>query len=208
MHCRALSLFVAPAQSPPSNEKKAPPISTAILPERVPDIEDPVERFARSLPYHVRCKDDLSAGLAWAPRDVALRQREIAPDPEGWRTSLRFDIDCPCDGQPHAKLGYCSLAATFWQGVGLPEPSFTVVNPANGHAHFVYQLRGWLQIDGCDARQLKAVRYYAAIERAYTKALRADPGYAGLVHHNPLSPRYSARVGPKTPYSLRTSPRT
>ena len=167
------------------------------------EFEDPIARFARCLPYYVRCTDDLSAGLGWAPRDLALRQREIAPDPEGWRVALRFDVDCPCEGQPHLKLRHCPLAATIWQQVGLPEPSFTVVNPANGHAHHVYQLRGWLQIDGADASQLKAVRYYAAVERAYTKVLRADPGYAGLVVHNPLSSRYKAMPGAKKPYSLR-----
>ena len=93
-------------------------------------------------------------------------------------------------------------AATFWEEVALPQPSFVVVNPANGHAHYVYLLRGWIRVDGTDPKDINAVRYYAAIERAYTRALRADPGYAGLVHHNPLARGYTTLRGRPEPYSL------
>jgi Replicase family len=43
------------------------------------------------------------------------------------------------------------------------------------------------------------VRYLAAIERAYTRALRADAGYAGLVQHNPFSPSYETFSGRDEP---------
>lgn len=49
---------------------------------------------------------------------------------------------------------------------------------------------------------MPAVRYLAAIARAYTLALCADPGYAGLVIHNPLSYRYTTIVGQAAPYTL------
>ncbi len=39
------------------------------------------------------------------------------------------------------------------------------------------------------------VRYFAAIEHAYTRALRADAGYAQLVQHNPFSPSYARAAG-------------
>jgi hypothetical protein len=163
---------------------------------------DAVARFAQHLPYRIRCSDDLDRGLVWAPRGVALLHHEIAPDPPGWRTSLRFDMDCPCDRRPHAKLGFCSRAATFWRDAGLPEPSFIVKNPDNGHAHYVYLLAGWIRIDGKNGAELAAVRYLSAIERAYTRALRADPGYAGLMHHNPFSARYQTTAGRDDPYTL------
>jgi hypothetical protein len=163
---------------------------------------DAVAQFAHNLPYRLRCSDDLDRGLSWAPRAVALLHAEIAPDPPGWRTALRFDLDCPCERQRHAKRGYCPRAATYWREVNLPEPSFTVTNPRNGHAHYVYQLAGWVRIDGAQASDLAAVRYLAAIERAYTRTLRADPGYASLVQHNPFSARYMTIAGRDTPYSL------
>jgi len=161
-----------------------------------------LERFATQLPYRVRCSDDLDRGLTWALRPVALLHAEIAPDPPGWRTALRFDVDCPCPGRPHLHNGFCMRAATQWRDAELPEPSFVVVNPRNGHAHYTYLLRGWIRIDGTDPTHLRAVRYLAAIERAYTKALGADPGYAGLVQHNPHNLSYDTIAGCDEPYSL------
>jgi hypothetical protein len=166
-------------------------------------VSNAVAHFAQTLPFRVRCSDDLAAGLEWADRNVALRRREIAPDPPGWKTALRFDVDCPCDRQPHTKSGYCPRAATYWRDAGVAEPSFIVTNPANGHAHYTYLLRGWIRTDGADAADLAAVRYLVALERAYTRALRADAGYAGLVTHNPFAARYETRVGRDEPYSLR-----
>jgi hypothetical protein len=161
-----------------------------------------IAHFTAHLPYRMRCSDDLDRGLSWAPRPVALLHAEIAPDPPGWRTALRFDVDCPCAGGPHVRGGYCARAAAHWTEVGLPEPSFVTVNPSNGHAHYTYLLRGWVRIDGADVAQLHAVRYLAAIERAYTRALGADPGYAGLVIHNPLNLMYDTVAGRAEPYSL------
>jgi hypothetical protein len=166
-------------------------------------ISNAVAHFAQCLPFRVRCSDDLNVGLTWAERNVALRHREIAPDPPGWKTALRFDIDCPCDRAPHVKSGNCPRAASYWRDVAIAEPSFVVLNPANGHAHYVYLLRGWLRTDGAAAADLAAVRYYAAIERAYTQALRADAGYAGLVQHNPFHAGYDTVSGRDEPYSLR-----
>ncbi len=166
-------------------------------------VSNAVAHFAQSLPFRVRCSNDLEVGLTWASRKTALRHGEIAPDPPGWKTALRFDVDCPCDRQPHVRAGYCPRAATYWRDAAVAEPSFVVVNPANGHAHYVYLLRGWIRVDGADPAQLAAVRYYAALERAYTRALRADPGYAGLVQHNPFSGRYETFGGRDEPYSLR-----
>jgi hypothetical protein len=166
-------------------------------------VSNAVAHFAASLPFRVRCSDDLGVGLAWAKRNDALRRREIAPDPPEWKTALRFDVDCPCDRRPHAKAGHCPRAAVFWREANVAEPSFIVVNPANGHAHYVYLLRGWIRTDGSDPGDLAAVRYFAAVERAYVRALRADAGYAGLVTHNPFHAAYETHSGRDEPYSLR-----
>jgi len=46
------------------------------------------------------------------------------------------------------------------------------------------------------------VRYAAAVERAYTAALSADPAYTGRFQHNPLSDAYVTKIGRDAPYSL------
>jgi len=114
---------------------------------------------------------------------------EIAPDPPGWLTALRFDIDTEGGG-------------AAWIEAELPAPNLVVVNPRNGHAHLVYLLGAWVQTDFSDSRRLKVVRYAAAIERAYAAALGADPAYTGRFHHNPLSDAYVTKIGRDAPYSL------
>ncbi len=114
---------------------------------------------------------------------------EIAPDPPGWLTALRFDIDTEGGG-------------AAWIEAELPAPNLVVVNPRNGHAHLVYLLGAWVQTDFSDSRRLKVVRYAAAIERAYTAALGADPAYTARFHHNPLSDAYVTKIGRDAPYSL------
>jgi len=114
---------------------------------------------------------------------------EIAPDPPGWLTALRFDIDTEGGG-------------AAWIEAELPAPNLVVVNPRNGHAHLVYLLGAWVQTDFSYSRRLKVVRYAAAIERAYTAALGADPAYTGRFQHNPLSDAYVTKIGRDAPYSL------
>jgi len=114
---------------------------------------------------------------------------EIAPDPPGWLTALRFDIDTEGGG-------------AAWIEAELPAPNLVIVNPRNGHAHLVYLLGAWVQTDCSDPRRLKVVRYAAAIERAYNAALGADPAYTGRFHHNPLSDAYVTKIGRDAPYSL------
>jgi len=114
---------------------------------------------------------------------------EIAPDPPGWLTALRFDIDTQGGG-------------AAWIEAELPAPNLVIINPRNGHAHLIYLLGAWVQTDFSDSRRLKVVRYAAAIERAYTAALGADPVYTGRFHHNPLSDAYVTKIGRNAPYSL------
>jgi hypothetical protein len=38
-------------------------------------VSNAVAHFAQTLPFRVRCSDDLGVGLAWAERNVALRHR-------------------------------------------------------------------------------------------------------------------------------------
>ncbi len=67
-------------------------------------------------------------------REVARSMAEIAPDPPGWLTALRFDIDTE---------GGCAA----WIEAELPAPNLVIVNPCNGHAHLIYLLGAWVQTD-------------------------------------------------------------
>jgi len=151
-------------------------------------VQPALERFAQNLPFRVHATDDFRRGAYRERREVARSMAEIAPDPPGWLTALRFDID--------------TEGGAAWIEAKLPAPNLVVVNPRNGHAHLVYLLGAWVQTDFGDCRRLKVVRYAAAIERAYTEALGADPAYTGRFHHNPLSDAYVTKIGRDAPYSL------
>jgi len=140
-------------------------------------------------PFRVHATDDFRRGAYRERREVARSMAEIAPDPPGWLTALRFDIDTEGGG-------------AAWIEAELPAPNLVVVNPRNGHAHLIYLLGAWVQADFSDPRRLKVIRYAAAIERAYTAALGADQAYPGRFQHNPLSAAYVTKVGRDAPYSL------
>jgi len=169
-----------------STAGKAP---TAALAPAAGQVQPALERFAQTLPFRVHATDDFRRGAHRERREVARSMAEIAPDPPGWLTALRFDIDTEGGG-------------AAWIEAELPTPNLIVINPRNGHAHLVYLLGGWVQTDFSDPRRLKVVRYAAAIERAYTAALGADPAYTGRFQHNPLSDAYVTKIGRDAPYSL------
>lgn len=148
-----------------------------------------LERFSRTLPYRVHATNDFSRGAYRERVETARTMAEIAPDPPGWITALRFDVD---------REG----AGAAWLDAELPPPNIIVTNPRTGHAHLIYLLGGWVRTDFAEARGQRVVRYAAAIERAYAAALGADLRYAGRFHHNPLSSEYSTKVGREEPYSL------
>ena len=165
---------------------KAP---TAVLASAAGQVQPALERFAQNLPFRVHATDDFRRGAYRERREVACSMAEIAPDPPGWLTALRFDIDCEGGG-------------AAWIEAELPAPNLVVVNPRNGHAHLIYLLGGWIRTDFGDPSRLKVVRYAAAIERAYAAALGADKAYSGRFHHSPLSAAYVTKVGRDAPYSL------
>jgi hypothetical protein len=82
----------------------------------------------------------------------------------------------PLSRKPAPQGRRCEAAATAWIDAELPAPNIVTVNPANGHAHYTYQLASWVRID-----RIKAVRFFGAIRKAYTAALRADPSTTVLL---------------------------
>jgi len=115
---------------------------------------------------------------------------EIAPDPSGWLTALRFDIDTDGGG-------------AAWIEAELPAPNLVVINPRNGHANLIYLLGGWVRTDFGDPSRLKVVRYAAAIERAYAAALGAETAYSGRFHPQPAFRRLRDQGRPGRPVLAR-----
>jgi len=78
-------------------------------------------------------------------------------------------------------------AALAWEAIGL-EPTITVINPENTHAHLMYELNNPVAFSS-NARS-KPQDYFMAVERKLGNALRADQAYNGFLAKNPLSNRW------------------
>lgn len=122
-------------------------------------------------PRRPYCTDDLGEGLRIRPLQTAFTRRYLQQNPPHLRSWLVFDIDRPD-------------AAYAWYDIHLPEPTWVAQNLDNGHAHIAYGLSVPVLVDSGKAHQ-GPMRYLAAIEAAYREALRADPGYRGLITKNP-----------------------
>ena len=130
------------------------------------------QHFTERLPKKPYCSDDLDYGLCIRNLSTASRKKYFQPNRPDRKAVLVFDIDRP-------------FASFAWEENNLPEPNFAVVNPANGHAHLVYNLAIPVLVSSAHARD-SPVRFLAAIQQAYTAALRADRGYSGLIMKNPI----------------------
>ncbi|MFV5916960.1 replication initiation protein, partial [Bacillus cereus] len=64
--------------------------------------------------------------------------------------------------------------ALDWSDRNAPAPTFTIMNPKNGHAHLLYGLETAIRTapDG----RIKPLKYAAAVENALRKKLDADIG--------------------------------
>ena len=150
-------------------------------PTRVPYFTP--ERIARR-PY---CTDDPATGLRIRPQATALRHSHIQANTPALRFRLVFDIDRP---------GAIFAA----EDANVAPPNWYAENPANGYAHGAYEMLVPIVTseDGRDA----PVRYAAAIEYAYRRALGADASYAGLICKNPTHDRWRTHVHRVQPYDL------
>ena len=123
------------------------------------------------IPVKPYCSDDLRRGLQIRPQEKALRFRYIQFN-HLIVNYLIFDIDRPS-------------AALAWEDANLPAPNIAVINPANQHAHLIYRMEKG--VSKFPDSSMKALRYLAAVEAAYTARLGADLGYAGLIAKNPIN---------------------
>ena len=99
-----------------------------------------------------------------------------------------FDIDRPG-------------AQNAWKEAGLLEPTWTAVNPKNGHAHCAWGLRVPVMVSGLGAKDAP-MRYLASIESMMIDKLKADRRYSGLITKNPAHLAWTVLRGPRITYDL------
>lgn len=143
--------------------------------------------FCESLPYKPYCTDDLGFGLQILPKKLALKKKYIQANPPVLINFFLFDIDRP-------------EAALAWFDAGLPRPYWVAINPKNGHAHICYALE--TPVCTSDIASIKPMKYAAAIQAAYAKALGSDTGYSRLITKNPIHPDWIAYQWTDTAYPL------
>ena len=99
----------------------------------------------------------------------------------------------------------CDNPAALKRGLSdLPQPNWIVWRAANDHAHISWALAK--PVHRHSAAKVEPLRYFAAVAEYYTAAVGADPGYAGVLSHNP-APKYrdskfSTTWGRRDPYTL------
>lgn len=71
-----------------------------------------------------------------------------------------------------------------WQAAGLPTPTWIAHTPGTSRGHLAWALEK--PVCTSNAARLAPLRYLAAIEQAYTTAVKGDHGYAGLLTKNPV----------------------
>lgn len=139
-----------------------------------------IELFRKQIPTSCLCA--LQKFEAWQvgyqPKFVASLAREIAPDTRSHVTALRVDVDD--EG-----------GATAWMDAEVPQPSLTVINPKNGHAHLIWMLGGWIETSN-----VRAMQYAKRVRTGLTVATGGDLAYASRFHHNPLHGDFQVIEGP------------
>jgi hypothetical protein len=146
-----------------------------------------LELFAQQLPDRPYCTDDFEHGVRIRPKAVAVLLRHVQPQPPWLRVWMVFDYD-------HDGSWYAADEA------GLPAPTIIVVNPKNGHGHLLYGIDTPVRLEHWGGRRAPA-NYLAAVERAMTVRLGADPSYSGFMCKNPLHPHWPT-LSNDHPYSL------
>jgi hypothetical protein len=86
---------------------------------------------------------------------------------------------------------------------GAPTANLIVTNPANGHAHVIYELARpvWTKFDPTNGDN-RPVRYLHAVRRGLTHKLSGDPNYTGMLAKNPFHDAWITQVGRSEPYTL------
>lgn len=144
--------------------------------------------FTANLPVSPQATNDFARhGLYRQTQHEALTARYIQPDRVYQTAWLKLDLD-------NAESG------AHWIDQGLPRPHFIMVNPRNGHAHYLLGLTA--PVITSMAGHLAPLRFFAGVEAGYTRLLSADPAYTGHTVKTPGHPDWITHVHDGPLYSL------
>jgi len=139
-----------------------------------------------TLPHKPYCTNDLG-NLVIRPRQTAVKMRYIQHNPPCMTHFICLDID-----HEHG--------AMRWAEEYLPRPRWTTQNPANGHAHIVYELKD--PVCTSENGSYKAMTYLALIQAGLVRKTRADPAYSNFITKNPLHGHWRTEEWTKETYEL------
>lgn len=118
----------------------------------------------------IYCSNDLNFGVKLLPIDYALNHRYIQVNNDKAIMFLVIDLD---HNNP-----------IIFEEIGLPAPNFATIDPVKNTSHYCYALSMPIYKDYQEND--KALRLFAKIQHAYTKILKGDPLYTGMITKNPL----------------------
>ena len=139
--------------------------------------------IADTLPKATWATSDLIRGMRIRPKAEALELPYIALNTDYSTSYVTLDID---------KEG----AAFTYEDCGLPQPTYTVINPVNGHAHYIYRIDGYVWHKPGDDLHKKALALLNLVKKAFSHMAGADPCYVGKLSKNPLHSKWKTICGP------------
>ena len=127
-----------------------------------------------------------SPSMAWGRELIELSRTATS------YAGLVFD----CDSRESIEL-----AAAACVGAGpVAVPNFVSSRKASGHVHAGYFFR--TPIHRTEAARLKPLAFLGRVSEFYRAALKADPGFRGVLCANPIHSDYSSTYPRHEPYSL------
>lgn len=131
--------------------------------------------FIEALPDKVRSTNDFQFGTKFRDKNKALGHLYIELN-QFYKKFIVLDIDKPG-------------SAYLWDELGLPPPTFVVINPENAKCHYLYELN--IPVYYTEAARRAPQRFYEATDIALTHMLGADLSYVGKFTKNPLHPHWN-----------------
>ena len=133
-----------------------------------------ISEYSTLLPADPYC-GNISRECRPRPADDAVRYPVIQHNAPGLLKWMVFDLD----------------VAGAWflpEERGLPTPTYTAINPRNGHAHIGYRLDAPVSLYAKSREGPR--RFYEDVQRGFTRRLGADPCYGGFLTKNPVHPHW------------------